>query len=97
MTKTIAEYSANKSNPWHAWIQDNYPQYSDFIKFAGNIVRLNAESRGTLFAVAIPSFIEQNNLDYDNALDAFIAYEVFKRELDKERAWKKQSPSANSR
>jgi hypothetical protein len=73
-------------NPFHNWIMENHPDFSDFIKFAGNIVRLNAENRGTLFAVAIPAYIAQHNLDYDNALDAFIAYEVFKRELWASRA-----------
>jgi hypothetical protein len=73
-------------NLFHAWVMENHPDFSDFIKFAGNIVRLNAESRGTLFAVAIPAYIEEHGLDYDTALDAFIAYEVFKRELWASRA-----------
>ena len=81
MTKTIAEYSANKSNPWHAWIMDNYAQHYSFINYASAVTALNAESRGIPFAEAIPIYIKENGLDFDNALDSFIAYEVFRREL----------------
>ena len=88
ITNIIAGYS-NKNNPWHEWIMDNCPQYSNFIKFAGNIVRLNAESRGIPFAQAIPIYIKEKGLDFDNALDSFIAYEVFRRELTEYRLAKR--------
>ena len=81
MTKTIAEYSANKSNPWHAWVMDNHAQYYSFINYASAVMELNAERRGIPFDKAIPIYIKENGLDFDNALDAFIAYEGFRRDL----------------
>jgi len=85
MTTTIAEYSGNTSNPWNAWVQENYPQYSDFIKFAVHTERLNADNRGLPFLLAASNFITENRLDYNKAIAAFLAYEVFRRELDEYR------------
>ena len=88
MTNTIAEYSANTSNPWHAWIQENCPEFSEFILYATAVLRLNAESRGIPFGQAIPIYIKENGLDFDSALDSFIAYEGFNRELTEYRSAK---------
>lgn len=79
--KTIAQYSADPSNPWHAWVMDNAPEYRSFILLTQKLQRLAAESRGPGVIAGVEKFINENNLNRAQAIDAWIAYEDFKCKL----------------
>jgi hypothetical protein len=80
--KTIAEYSADPSNPWHAWIVDNAQEYRAFILLAQKLVRLQLDNRGPgVFNGVEQYFAENPQVNRDEAIDAWVAYEEFKSEL----------------
>jgi hypothetical protein len=81
-TRSISDYS-NTTNPWHNWIQDNAPEFRDFISKTQQLHRLVANGQWDNLAMAkrLEQYIVDNGLDRNAALDAWIAYEVFKADL----------------
>ncbi len=78
--KTTADYS-EESNPWHAWITENSPEFGEFIRYAAKVERLNEDNRGLPWLLAIPKWLENSELDTEKALDAWISYCKFRAEL----------------
>lgn len=84
MGKTIAEYSADPSNPWHAWCVDHLTAAEhSFVRLAVKLNRLIPEHRMSLALMEgyLDAERAKTGLDRDAAYDAWTAYELFKADL----------------
>jgi len=79
--KTIAEYSADPSNPLHAWIVDNAPEFREFILLTQKLQRLQADNRGPGVFAGVEAYFAETGVDRNAACDAWVAYEDFKGKL----------------
>lgn len=80
-TKTIAEYSADPSNPWNTWLVDNTRQEHRATHLKVQNLQSTAETNrwtgGFLLARINESIIEAG-IDRDAFCDEWLAYEEFK-------------------
>jgi hypothetical protein len=90
-TKSIAEYSADPSNPWAAWCLDNLSVGQHrFVQKYVYLTRLYMENRMTLALMEdrLNLIIVEFDLDRDAAYDAVESYENFRADLNAYRSAK---------